>query len=176
MDENKEKRLIIAKRIKLKFVSELISSIFIFVILLGLLILGLMNDLLGTIIICGLLLVGFTIYAFFYLRSLYINNHSNAILITYKNSVFTIEDGIEQLNINKTDIVDLDYKLKKSLIWTPYFYSTQTWNYGKLIIFFTSEGQGYKVKIKNVAEVDKVFDKMIEILGWNILEDENSEI
>ena len=42
--------------------------------------------------------------------------------------------------------------------------------------FFTSEGQGYKTTIKNVAEVDKVFDKMIEILGWNILEDENSEI
>jgi hypothetical protein len=176
MNKNKEKSLIIAKRIHLKFISELIASCVCFVIFLGLLVLGIWIGSLVTIFIVGLFLVGFSIYAFFYLRNIYFNNHSNAILITYKNDLFTIVDDIEPLNINKSDIVDLDYKLKKSFIWTPYFYSAKTWNYGKLIIFFTSEGQGYKIKIKNVAEVDKVFDKMIEMLGWNILEDENTEI
>jgi hypothetical protein len=174
MNENKEKSLIIAKRIQLKFISELIASCV--VIFLGLLTLGIWIDSLVTIFIFGLFLVGFSIYAFFYLRNIYLNNHSNAILITYKNDIFTIVDDIEPLNINKSDIVDLDYKLKKSFIVTPYFCSSQTWNYGKLIIYFKSEEQGYKTIVKNVADVDKVFDKMIDMLGWNTIDEEEIEI
>ena len=176
MNKNKEKSLIIAKRIQLKFISELIASCVVFVIFLGLLVLGIWIGSLVTIFIVGLFLVGFSIYAFFYLRNIYFNNHSNAILITYKNDIFTIVDDIEPLNINKSDIVDLDYKLKKSFIVTPYFYSSQTWNYGKLIIYFTSEEQVYKTTIKNVADVDKVFDKMIDMLGWNTIDEEEIEI
>ena len=176
MNENEEKRIIIAKRIQLKFISELIACCVVFVIFFGLLVLFILIDSLVLIIIFGLLLVGFGIYAFFYLRSIYINNHSNAILITYKNNIFTIEDDIDPLSINKTDIIDLDYKLKESFIFTPYFYGTQTWNYGKLIISFIDKEQGYKIIIKNVADVDKVFDKMIEMLGWNTIDDEDSGI
>ena len=176
MNKNKEKSLIIAKRIQLKFISELIASCVCFVIFLGLLVLGIWNDSLVAIFIFGLFLVGFSIYAFFYLRNIYFNNHSNAILITYKNDIFTIVDDIESLNINKSDIVDLDYKLKTSFIFTPYFYSSKTWNYGKLIIYFKSGEQEYKTIIKNVADVDKVFDKMIDMLGWNTIDEEEIEI
>ena len=59
---------------------------------------------------------------------------------------------------------------------TPYFYRSQTWNYGKLIIYFKSEEQGYKTIVKNVADVDKVFDKMIDMLGWNTIDEEEIEI
>lgn len=176
MNENKEKSLIIAKRIQLKFIADLIASCVIFVIFLGLLVLCIWIDSLVIIFIVGLFLVGFSIYAFFYFRNIYLNNKSNAILITYKNDIFTIVDDIEPLNIIKSDIVDLKYKLKKTFIVTPYFYSSKTWNYGKLIIYFKSEEQGYKTIVKNVADVDKVFDKMIDMLGWNTIDEEEIEI
>ena len=64
MNKNKEKSLIIAKRIQLKFISELIASCVVFVIFLGLLVLGIWIGSLVTIFIVGLFLVGFSIYAF----------------------------------------------------------------------------------------------------------------
>ena len=45
-----------------------------------------------------------------------------------------------------------------------------------MIIYFTSEEQVYKTTIKNVADVDKVFDKMIDMLGWNTIDEEEIEI
>lgn len=127
------------------------------------------------IIICGVLLVGFIIWEIFYLRNIYINNHSNPILITYKKDTFEIVDEDAPLLINQSDIFDLNYKLKKTLIYTPYFIGEQTWNYGKLIIYHTIQDENYKTVIKNVADVDKVFDKMVEMLGWNTIEDDELE-
>ena len=176
MNEHNEKNIIIAKRIQLKFVSEIIAYCICFVLLAVFLGLFIWLDSLAFIIIFGLLMNGIVIYAVFDLRNIYVNNHSNPILITYKNDTFTIVDEIVPLHIKQSDIVDLNYKLKKSFIVTPYFFSEQTLNYGKLVIWFNNEGEGYKLTIKNVADVDKVFDKLVDVLGWNTIEDDELQI
>lgn len=171
MESNKEKNLIIARRIQLKFVSELIACCFVLIVFLALVILFIMVKLFNLIIVFGLFSIIFGVWAFFYLKKIYVNNHSNEILITYNNNTFTIVDELNPLNINKSKIIDLDYKTKKSFIYTPYFISQTEYNYGKLYIYFEDKGVTQKLTIYNVAEPDKVFVKMSDILGWNEITD-----
>ena len=160
MENNKETSLIIARRIQLKFVPELIGYCFLVGIFIALAISYLS-------IILGLFGLVFGVWGFFYLKKIYVNNHSNVILITYKDDTFTILDELNPLHITKSKIIDLDYKTKKSFIYTPYIISQTEYNYGKLYIYFEDKDVQQKLTIYNVAEPDKVFDKMLDILGWN---------
>lgn len=164
MKNNKESSLIIARRIQLKFVSELIAYCFLVGIFIILAIFCLS-------IVLGLLGLVFGVWGFFDLKKIYVNNHSNEILITYNNDTFTIVDELNPLHIKKSKIIDLDYKTKKSFIYTPYFISQTEYNYGKLYIYFEDKGVTQKLTIYNVAEPDKVFVKMSDILGWNEITD-----
>ncbi|MCI6860314.1 MAG: hypothetical protein MR862_04095 [Clostridia bacterium] len=164
MENNKGISLIIARRIQLKFVPELIAYCFLVGIFIALAISCLS-------IILGLLGLAFGVWGFFYLKKIYVNNHSNKILITYKDDTFTILNELNPLHITKSKIIDLDYKIKKSFIYTPYIISQTEYNYGKLYIYFEDNDAQQKLTIYNVAEPDKVFDKMLDILGWNEITD-----
>lgn len=65
----------------------------------------------------------------------------------------------------------MDYKRKKQFIYTPYFISQTEYNYGKFYIYFSDGDKKVKLTIYNVAEPDKVLDKMINILEWNLIEE-----
>lgn len=167
MEVNKEKRLIVAKRIQLKFVSELLASCFLLILFSSVFVMLIMTEILTLIIIFGLILIACAVFFFFHLKNIYINNHSEAILITYKDNAFTIVDDV----IEKSKIIDLSYKIEKSFVYTPYFFRETVYNYGKFYVYFQDGDEEMKMTIYNVAEPDKVFDKMVDILEWNTLEE-----
>lgn len=171
MDDKNNKSLIIAKRIKLKFIGELVASCVLFAMFFALTILGIVLQELILIIISVLILVVISVCCFFSLKKIYINNHSNEVMITYKNDTFTIVDDVNPLQIKKSDIIDLDYKLKKLFVYTPYFIGQSEYNYGKFYIYFKEGKEEFKITLYNVAEPYKVCDKMIKILGWDVLEE-----
>ena len=93
-------------------------------------------------------------------------------MITYKDNCFTICDD---LKIDKDDIIDMTFKNKKYFVFSTSFYSEQVWNYGTLILFIKDKKSAdacYKLTLKNVAEPDKVFDKISHILEWDVIEEE----
>ena len=158
-----EKSIIIATRIKLPFVRELIAYIVLLLLSLFFLYFGFFIFLL----VFFLIGVGGFVELFF----IYKNNHSQGIIITYKNNCFAIYNGIEKIFIKVEDIKDLSYKNKKSFIVTPYFFSEREYNYGKFYIFYLNDGQTFKMTLKNIAEPDKVYDKIVHILEWDQIEE-----
>lgn len=152
--------------------SELTACCFLLIVFIAFAVIFTISKILSLTIIFALVSIAFGIWAFFYLKKIYVNNHSNEILITYKNNTFTIVDELNPLHIKKSQIVDLDYKTKKSFIYTPYYISQTEYNYGKFYIYFEDKDVSQKLTIYNIAEPDKVFDKMMDILGWNQIEDE----
>lgn len=169
MEENAKKSLVIARRIQLKFVSELVSSIFLFC---AIMVLGIALSFSALIVISALIMAIFAIYVFFHLKNIYANNHSNEILVTYNNETFKILDEHTSLYIEKSNITDLNYKREYLFICTPYFISQTQYNYGKFYIYFNDGTKTKKLTIHNVAEPDKVYDKISDILGWNSIDDE----
>ena len=172
MEENANKSLVIARRIQLKFVSELIAAIFLFFFLCAITILFIFINFLILTIIAVLILIIFSFHAYFHLKNIYANNHSDEILITYKNNTFKILSDPDPLYIKKDNITNLDYKLEQSFIFTLHFISLTQYNYGKFYIYFNDGAESIKLTIYNVATPDKVLDKISDILGWNSIDDE----
>ena len=160
----KEKSTIIATRIQLHFVRECIA----YIILLLLSLLLIYFNFVVFIFVFALIGIGGFVELFF----IYKNNHSQEIRITYKNDCFTIYDEVANKMIIKVkDIKYLHYKNKKSFVVTPYYFSEREYNYGKLYIYYINNAETYKLTLKNIAEPDKVYDKIIHILEWDRIEE-----
>lgn len=173
MEDNK-KSLIIAERIKLGFASELTAFIIFAAIMIALLIVAIYFEIIMLIVFCAVLLVAIIILGTVDMVYIYRNNHLPPVILTYKNNVFTLCDEVKPLKIAKEEIVDMTYKNKKSFIYTPYFFSSQEWNYGTLILYLKDKESPelcQKLTIKNVADPDKVFEKISHILGWDMEEE-----
>ena len=163
-DIKTEKSTIIARRIQLHFVGECIACI----ILLLLSLILLYFNIFAFVFTFALIGVG----GFVELFNIYRNNHSQEIRITYKNNYFTIYDQkANKMLIRVEDVKNLNYKNKKSFIATPYFFSEKEYNYGKLYIYYLNNGETYKLTLKNIAEPDKAYDKMIHILEWDQIQE-----
>lgn len=172
--KEKEKSLIIAERIRLKYVGEVVGFIILIIFTVVFLILCSYLDSIIGIIICSLSLIGVIVLFIFDLLKIHKNNNLPSVLITLKKDTFTIHDPVKNLEIKKTDIIDITYKNKKSFIITPYYYSSTIWNYGTLVLFIKdaeSTEDCYKLTLKNVANPDKVFDKLYHLLEWDTIEE-----
>ena len=164
MEETKEKSTIIATRIQLNFIGELVAYIILLILSLLLLFVSV------SISVCIFFVIG--IIGFIELFYIYKNNHSQEIRITYNTDHFTIYDNeARKMRIEKTSIKDLKFNYKKVLFITPYFFSARELNYGKFFIYFLDNGQINKLTLKNIAEPEKVYEKMVHILEWDKIEE-----
>lgn len=114
MEEN-NKSLIIAERIKLKFVSEIIGFVILIILMLGFLGLSIYLESTISITLCAILIIALIVYGIIHLRNIYIYNHSSSILIKFK-------DDIKTITFTKEYLIDLDYKNKKFYFYTPDFW------------------------------------------------------
>ena len=158
-----EKSLIVAYRIKLKWVIDFIASIILSCLLISFLIF-----LPEMWILWFLILFIIVLYEIFNIIYCCNNNNLPNKYITYKDGNFNIYLEEETLTINKKDIYDLSYKNKKFYIATPYYYSSGEYNYGKLYIYVKDDNNINKLTLNNIANPNKVFDKMCELLEWNL--------
>ena len=170
---NNEKSLIIAERIKLPFISNIVCFVIILIVFAGLLTSSIIAEITFLTILWLILIIAISIYFIFDIKEVITNNKLDAVIISYKNNFFKIHDPVESLKINKKNIIDLDYKNKTSYIYTKYYIGSTTYNYGKLYIYYKKNNEEYKLTLKNVANPDKVFEKMCDILGLNYIDDED---
>lgn len=169
MEEN-NKSLIIAERIKLKFVSEIIGFVILIILMLGFLGLSIYLESTISITLCAILIIALIVYGIIHLRNIYIYNHSSSILIKFKDDIFTICDDIKPITFTKEDLIDMDYKNKKFYFCTPDFWASGEYNYGHITLYLKNDNsteECYKLTIKNVANPDKVFEKISHILEWD---------
>lgn len=166
--------MIIAKRIKLNLVGEIISFVILVVIIFGFLGLSIYWESTVWITLCIIIAITLTIFGIINLRNIYINNHSPSILIKFKDNRFTICDKFTSITFSKEDLIDMDYKNKKFYLYTLYLYYSSEYNYGTVVLYLKSDNsieEYYKLTLKNVANPDKVFEKISHICEWDTIKE-----
>ncbi|MBQ9370197.1 MAG: hypothetical protein IJU10_03880 [Clostridia bacterium] len=161
--------MVIAERIRLKCLGEVISGIIL--ILLGIggaIFSAICESRVGTIISLALTIL---LFIFVIVTVTKTNYHNDLPIeaIIYKEGafVFTDEDG-SQLAFYPQEVLDLDYKLKVTHTFTLYFSETKTWNYGRLRIWLEIPGNDEEctlLTLKNIAEPDRVVERILFIIN-----------
>ena len=155
---------VIAYRVKLGY-SALITC---FVLLIGLAIVvtvALAFASWWALVIAIVVDLGFGVWFYFELRKVYLNNHYPAEYITYSRGVFTVYITTKDIvKIKKKDIYDFTFKNQKEFIITPNFYYESVKDCGTFYLYYQKGEYVYKLKLKNVAKIEKVFDRFCELI------------
>lgn len=122
------------------------------------------------IIICIALMVVFIILIIIDIMQTARHNALPSEVIIYKDGAFFLTDEYgETTKFVLDDILDMDYKLKVTYFVGAYHTSTTTWNYGRLRIWLripNNEEACTLITLKNIAEPDRVIDKIKFINGF----------
>ena len=168
--KTKEKSIIIAQRIRLGYGSSIAVFVVLQLFLIFFTVVFALCKIFPVALIIGCLIIAFSLLFAFDIKNKYINNHLPNIIITQKGNKFFIHDPVENLEINKSDIINVNYKNKTSFIILPNFYSATKWNYGKLILKDPESSDScYKLTLDNVAYPDKVYEKLYSILELDVI-------
>ena len=154
----------VAERVHLNSANTVVSGIIMIAIAIGGIFLNAnLSNIIG-LVVCIALLILIIILTIVELVSISYNNALPSTVITYFNGKFTIidENGENTIFVS-TDLIDMDYKLKKTHIFTPYYSRTTIWNYGRLRIWLRIPGEEdlcTRITLKNIVDPDRVVDKI----------------
>ena len=173
MNINQGKSLVIAERVILKYKWDIVAFICLILFFIGLIFLF---NYLGwgiAIAICVLCIVGAIVWFVIDIMLIYGNNHSPAVLLTYKNNEFTIYCKKGNIKFRRGNVTSMTYEKKKSYFYTPYYWSVSEYNYGTFVVYLNNiSGKSKRVALKNVVDPDVVYKLMYHLLGWDVLEAE----
>ena len=161
--------MIIAERVHLKVAEDVIGFFLLILLSVGGIVLSAFLESQIGIWICIALIFLFIILLIVIVSNKKHHNELPKEAILYKNGVFVFidEDG-RKMTFYPNDILDMDYKLKVTHVFTVYYTETKTWNYGRLRIWLNSSSDNYDeqtlLTLKNILEPDRVVDKILFIL------------
>ena len=117
--------------------------------------------------IIGVLELIFTIvFLWDYLTKRANNQLRDAVITTDEKALIVYQKDVKLIIPNEI-IYDLNYKNEKKFTVTPYIVKEEEYNYGKIIIYYYDDDKKAKLTVKNVANPDRVFEKIGILLGWD---------
>ncbi len=100
------------------------------------------------------------------------NAPENTLAIREDDKLIIYEENGDKIYIDLQDIIQLKPKTKKQTIWTPYFYHTETFNYGKLYIRSCSNGEEHTDVVKDVYLPETVCLQLDNILKGTLYDED----
>ena len=145
-------------------VGTIVGGIFLILLGIGGIILSAyLSSILG-ILICVALIILFVILTIVDVFKISYNNSMPLDVIIYTDGVFTVDDETGgKISFVSSDIIDMDYKLKVTHVFTLHYSSTTTWNYGRLRIWLQIQGNSdecTRITLDNIVDPDRVIDKI----------------
>ena len=95
------------------------------------------------------------------------NNQLRDVVITTDEESIIVYKKTVKLFIPIENVYDLNYKNKKSVTATPYVITEKEYNYGRIMLYYYDDDKEAKLTVKNVANPDRVFEKIGILLGWD---------